>query len=492
MAFNNENSLARKISESLDSVVGIVSPQAAVKRKMARFYYDAVDTSDRLNKKRSGLGGTADTQLDQHSLWKQREICRDLERNNPIVSGLLETECDGVVGDGVDIQARTKDKGWNKAAEELWQEEMIDNPCDITGVFNFNQYLWNMFYSYRRDGDMATIYTDYGLQAIEGEQIGTPFGQKKPENFKITNGVAYSNLTGKRIGFYIGKPAENGFYIEHSSYKKYHAENVHFHFHPRRFSQSRGQPAFTPSIRWIDHLTGYCDAELVAAKINACFSVFITKKYPEGSFPLGFTGGVSPSGQTQTGKRLEKIEPGMIEYGEPGEDVKGVGMGRPSSEFDPFTTKMLSFIGRPLCMPLMLITLDFSGATFMNARIAYQKVQSKWQKEQKFILKPFASRTWNWKINQWVKDKKLSKRDDMSKHEVICATWPYVDPYKEALADEQELKNGSTTRTRINARKGQDFENIVDERKREDEYLESNGVVLDQKIAVKESEAGKD
>jgi lambda family phage portal protein len=481
-------SFGRRAAEFLDNAVTIVNPVAGLRRKAARFAYDAVDTSDRLNKKRTGLGGTADVQLDEHSLWRQREIIRELDRNNPLVSGILETETDGVIGDGVKIQARTlnadgktQDTGWNAAAEWLWNDEMIDKPCDVTGRFNFNQYLWNMFYSYRRDGDMGTIYTDQGLQAFEGEQCGTPFGMKKAEHFKVVNGVAYSKLTKKVIGYYVGRPDENGFFIKSDSYQKYKAAYVQFHFNPRRFSQSRGQPALTPSIKYIDYLCGYIDAELVAAKINACFAAFITKKDAVGNnFPIM----QHRSGSTEVGNgaggvaRREKIEPGIIEYLQPGEEVSGVGMTRPGSMFDPFVSRILTFIGRPLCMPLMLVTLDFSGATFMNTRIAYQKVQSKWVKEQNFTVKPFSSRTWNWKIAQWIREKKLKAKDSAFLHEVICNRWPYVDPYKEAMADEQELKNRSTTRTRINARKGQDYEDIIDETKREDDYAQQVGVEL--------------
>jgi len=294
----------------------------------------------------------------------------------------------------------------------------------------------------------------------------------------VINGIAYSKKTNKVIGYYIGQPDKSGFYIKPDSYKKYLAENVQFHFQPRRFSQSRGQPALTPSIKYIDYLCGYIDAELVAAKINACFSVFITKKDASaGTFPnLGGTGVTDSKGNLA---RREKIEPGIIEYGQSGEDVKGIGMSRPSTEFDPFVLRMLTFIGRPLCMPLMLITLDFSGATFMNARIAYQKVQSKWIKEQNFILKPFVSRTWNWKIAQWISEGKLTAKEDAFSHEVICNRWPYVNPYQEAQADEQELRNGTTTRTRIAARKGEDFEDIIDERRREDDYIAAQKVILD-------------
>jgi capsid protein len=53
-----------------------------------------------------------------------------------------------------------------------------------------------------------------------------------------------------------------------------------------------------------------------------------------------------------------------------------------------------------------------------------------------------------------------------------------VDPWKESKADEQQLKNGSTNRTIINARQGNDFKDVTDQRAKEDKYLEEQGVVL--------------
>lgn len=476
MGFENKQSLARKLSESLDSVVGIISPKAAAYRKAARFYYDAVNSSDRLNKKRSGMGGTADTQLDEHSLWKQREICRELGRNNPLVSGLLKTEADGVVGEGVSIQAATDDDGWNEKAEQLWKEEMLDRPCEVTGRFNFNEYCRKMYLSYRRDGDMATIYTDAGLQAVEGEQIGTPASGIVAKNFRVVNGIAYSNPTNKVIGYYIGQPDKSGFFIKADSYKKYTADQVHFHFNPERFSQSRGQPALTPSIKYIDYLCGYIDAELVAAKINACFAMFITKEGAGGPFaPPNADNIKDGSGNLVP---LEKVQPGMIEYLQPGEAVSGVGMTRPGAMFDPFVMRMLTLIGRPLCMPLMLITLDFAGATFMNARIAYQKVQDMWRTEQSTIITPFASRTWRWKIEQWIQSGLLTRREDAFKHRVINNRWSYIDPTKESKADKQELDNFTVNRTDIVARKGGNFEDIINVRAREEKFIKEKGLEI--------------
>jgi len=443
----------------LDQMIGLISPERAFRRKQFRFAYDALDRG-RTRKKRLSVGGSGDRQLGEMQLAGLRDICREMGRNNPLVKGLLRTERDGLVGSGVKIKARTSEENLNDDIESLWKEDMIDRSCDVTGRFNFNQYLRMAYLTYRRDGDMGTILLDNGeIQPIEGEQIGTPWGQSEAKHFVVSNGIAYSKSNGKVIGYYVGKPNKWGF-IGQTEYHKYKAENFYHMFNPERFSNSRGEPALTSSINWIDQLCDYMEAELVAAKVNACFSMFVSRKDEfDDNLPLS-TGGVESDGTDEEGNRLEKIEPGRIMYGEPGEDAKGIGQVRPGAVFDPFVLRMLTMIGRPLNMPLMLITLDFSGATFMNARIAYQKVQESWTAEQDNIIKPFVAAVYR----RWIQTKitvgKFKERDDIYRHDVLCKRWPYVDPLKEAKADEQEIINRTNSRTRISARKGDEQSDI--------------------------------
>jgi lambda family phage portal protein len=457
----------RATSELVDGVVGVFSPKAAFERKKYRFGYDAIDKT-RTRKKRTDLGGTADQHLDEKSLYDLREIAREMCRNNPLAKGLLRTERNGVIGTGVKIEARTDDAGWNKEAESLWSAEMLDSTCDITGRFNFNQMLRMLFLAYRRDGDAAVIFTDDGLQLIEGEQIGTPLEFKDAEFYDIVNGIAFSKQTKKIIGYFVGSPDKYG-YIKTDSYRKYLSEYVHHLFNPERSSQSRGEPALASSINFIDKLCEYVDAELVAAKVNACFSMFISQK--DSIVPDGYTGGISGTGKDEDGKRLEKISPGIIVYGEPGEEAMGIGQVRPGTLFDPFVMRMLMFIGRPLCLPMALISLDYSGATFMNIRLAYQEARDNWTCEQDDVVRPFVTAVRKWKLQQWLRDKKISARDDMHKIDIYCRRWPYVDPFREAQADGLQLENNTTNRTIICARQGGDFAAINEQRIKEDNII---------------------
>ena len=480
--------LLQRVSKSLDDVVGVFSPAAALSRARHRFAYEVLDNSQ-VRKKRSGLAGTGDKHLTANNLGRLREITRDLSRNNPLAKGLLKTERDGVIGSGVKIQARTNDKKFNEKAEKLWTEYMVQQACDVTGRFNFNKLLSTSYLSYRRDGDMLILFTDAGIQAIEGDRIGTPGKGIAAKQFTVTNGVATSNATGRVIGYYIGKPNNWG-RIDAGSYKKFKAVDASHIFNPDRFSQSRGEPALTASIDWIDKLCGYMDAELVAAKVNACFTMFI--KTDDENIPDAYTDGVSSSGETADGSQVEKMEPGSIIYGGPGESAMGIGMTRPGNMFDPFVQRMLTFIGRPLCMPLMLITLDFAGATFMNARIAYQKVQEAWQGEQDFVVKPLVWRSYRWFIDKMIKESKLKDRSDKYACQVQCHRWPYVDPYKEGMADKIQLINGTTTRHKIIARQGDEYDEIHADLAAEKKQRDADGLnEIPEKPGVKNDTANK-
>lgn len=471
-----KSSLTRSLSVKLDGLVEIFSPVAAIRRKQARFAYDVIDGS-RTRRKRGFSGGSGDSHLTEMALSQIREIARDMSRNNPLAKGLLKTEMLGVVGDGVKIQARTDDDMWNNEAELLWKEEMIKQPCDISGRFNFDKLLKTAYMSYRRDGDFFVVLHDDVLEAVEGDNIGTPTG-KSAQNFEIVNGVAFSKKTGRVIGYYIGKSDSYG-YIQPDSYKTFTIDKIAHIFDPDRFTFSRGEPALTSSIDFIDKLCDYVDAELVAAKVNACFTMFVSQK--DEYAPDGYTAGISSDGTDPiTGSRLEKIEPGTIIYGQPGESAAGIGNTRPGSLFDPFVLRMLMFIGRPLCMPLMLVTQDFGGATFMNARIAYQKAQEQWKDQQSNIIMPFVDRVWRWKIDQWIRQGALTDKPDKYRNDILCARWPYVDPSREAEADRQQLENRTTTRTLICARQGEDFSEIVSQLAAEEKTLIDSGLLKKQ------------
>ena len=463
------------VSSAIDHVAMAVSPRwhAARQRDQARaklfgqasrFGYSPLGNK-RLHTKRSGLSGAGDTQLTESALSGLRDIARDMGRNNPIVDGLLQTEADDVVGTRTMVQSRSSNRRWNQDTEGLFREEMVERPCDVTGRFNLPKIVYTAYQSYRRDGDSFLLLTDRGLEAFEGDQVGTPWGAPTGKTFTVTNGVATSKQTGRVIGYYLGRPNQWG-YIDSTDWRHYPADQVHHCFNPKRFSYTRGEPALTSAVETIDKVTRYIDAELVAAHVNACLSIFVVRK-DELGIPAAYTEGDSSGGQTDEGSTLQHVEPGEIHHFTQGESITAVTPSRPPTAFDPFVLRALMLIGRPLCLPLMLVTLDFSGATYMNARIAYQAAQKNFRREQDQVIKPMVSRIWRWWLAQKIAAGQIKDRRDAFAHEVICQRWAYVDPYREAQADKIELQNRTTSRTQVCARKGLDVRDLDEERGRD-------------------------
>ena len=124
--------------------VALLWQRAAVRRAQFSAAYEAID-NHRTRTKRPASGGPEDSHLDTSSLHRLREIHRDLDRNNPVIEGLFTMEVDEIIGEGAVIQAKSDDEQWNKTAEALWKEKMIDQPCDRTGRFTFPEFLGLQF-----------------------------------------------------------------------------------------------------------------------------------------------------------------------------------------------------------------------------------------------------------------------------------------------------------------------------------------------------------
>lgn len=424
------------------------------------------------------LTGTGDVHLTEQALSDIREVARDASRNDPVVGGLLETYAEGIIGTDLPIQARSADEGWNQAREASWRETMVQRTCDITGRFTFPHLMFLATLSYARDGDDFLIDRPEGLWLAEGEQCGSPAGLKiNAETFEVTNGVATEKTTGRVIGYYLGKPDKWG-YIQASSYARYVAEEVHQVYDPDRVSYTRGAPLLTAAVQWFDKFSRYADAELVSSCVQACQGVAVKSKSPTSLLPKPVTPKSNSEVNAEDKLNRYVMAPGMVWELDPDEDVANIGATRPTTVFGEFMNRVLTIAGRSAGMPLMLITQDLSGATFMNSRVAAQMAQERWRKVQAYVVAPAAS--WCY-LRRTARDLETDRSlrpapPDWYRHDVMCRRWPYVQPEQEAAADKLNLENGTDTRTAIVSRRGGDYRELVRQRVRELQIEKEEGL----------------
>ncbi len=474
---------------------GLANRRAALQawmfdRNAAQFAasYDVLDRT-RLRKKRSTITGTGDVHLTEQALSDLREACRDLGRNNPIIKGMLKVEANGVVGRSTRIEVKSSDKIFNKDAEALWRERLVEQPCEVTGRFGFHKTLRTIFESYRRDGDLFVLFTEDGIQIAEGERCGTPHGIQGGDSFDVTNGVATRKSDGGVIGYYLGKPDQWGF-IRPENFQRYTADEVAHVFNTDRFSYTRGEPALTSAVDWIDKLTRYADAALVAAHMQACFSIFIEKQGPDPALPVPTSG--QPLDTSDSGYDHTKIEPGMIwEGANKGDKAYGLNASQPTPVFDQFILRCLSFIGRPLCFPLTYVSGDFSGATYMNMRFALDLTRDNFMQEQDEVLVPLLHRWHRWQMERWIADGSLKNPpEDWSKRLIRCKRWRYIDLLKDAQADILLLENKLKSHRHIMGDRGDDFDEETDEMMEDRKLLQEKGLLEETQPADAGGEKG--
>jgi capsid protein len=155
----------------LDRVVGWIARAAGLARWQARTQIAALDGAwkggrrDRrpLRNWRPGGGSPdADVLLDLPDL---RNRARDLARNTPIATGAIATTTNGVVGDGLRLQASIDGAGLGltpeqadaaeRAQEREW--EAFCRRCDFTGVQCFDELQVLAFRAIKESGDVVVV-----------------------------------------------------------------------------------------------------------------------------------------------------------------------------------------------------------------------------------------------------------------------------------------------------------------------------------------------
>ena len=397
-----------KMANTIDNVVSFFSPKAGFKRKM---YREAMNISKQFgaykgaerNRLRSSWlpGGSSADEAIIPELAELRERSRDLNRNDAHASGITGTMTTNIVGTGIRPQSRVdkdslgitdkKADQFQKQAEKCWKEWM--SFADAGGRMDFYEIQQLVDRQILENGEAIIIpimlkekYRPYSfaLQIIEPDRLDTPPELRGDKSIRA--GVRIGK-NGEPVSYFIQKthPGDYRFnkgyerqFVEIPAYNRYGRKNV-FHLFPvTRAGQTRGVPFFAPVLTYFKDLSEYAEAELVAARISACFALFITQ---ESSMDIGVNGGFERNAR---GQLIESLEPGMIKHLMPGESISSFNPQRPSATFEPFVDRILRAISAGLGLPYELVAKDFSKTNYSSARAAllearrYFKVRQEW------------------------------------------------------------------------------------------------------------------
>ena len=205
-------------------------------------------------------------------------------------------------------------------------------------------------------------------------------------------------------------------------------------FLQERAGQIRGVPWVSSVMIRMKDFDEYEDAQLVRQKIAACFSVFVEDS------PEAQTGVSDMSADKQA--KLDRVEPGIIEYLEPGKKVTFANP--PAVEgYDTYTKKTLQGIAAGLGTSYETLSGDLGNVNFSSGRMGWLEFHRNIQEWQSRIMVPlFCDPVWEWFIQGLILTGALKDTDQWPTAEWTPPQREMIDPVKEIKGMSEKVRNG--------------------------------------------------
>jgi len=498
--------VANWLGDRVDSVIGIFSPVAAMRNQYIRTSMNAAvyRGAERTRLRGSWLGthGSADADL-LNDLPLLRERSRDLNRNDAHASGITATVTTNVVGTGIRPQSRVDRDSigadddsvndFQKRAERVWQKWVpFADAGDRMDFYDIESLVLRQILE---NGEAIVLPVAVNnnirrpyflaLSVIEADRLATPSDMRS--NGRLRSGVEIGD-NGEPVSYYIrqfhpgdglyriGNPDSNKF-IRYPAFNDLGRPNVLHLYSVKRPGQSRGEPFFAPVMNYFKDMADYLEAEIVAARVAACFAAVV--KTTVDPMAMAELNGPDTNAGSQ---RIESLEPGMFKYLNPGEEIGQINPTRPGGNFDPFIERILRAISSGLNLPYEVVAKDFSRTNYSSARAALLEARRFFRVWQDFIAKRMCQPVWEMLLEEAYLNNELppvnfyENRLDWVRARWIAPGWGWVDPTKEVEASRSSIDGNLSTLADEAASLGRDWEEVLEQRAREDVKMKELGI----------------
>lgn len=463
----------------VDRIIGAVAPKYAMRRYSAKAAFALTGGYTGASRKRRTMSqyapGAGDADADiLPDLPTLRERSRDLLRNEPLATGIVNTKVTEVVGTGLKHQSRVNRDILNlseEQAEEL--ENKIDTEwslfwdnieVDLARTLNGNGITEQVYRQEKENGDVLILFpritrgdTPYSLrmQIVEADRLCNKDFQPNTKN--LSGGIAKDN-NGAPTKYQVLQ-SHPGAIMSLSNRKwkeilaygsKTGLKNVIHYFHPTRPGQSRGVPDLSPVVELIKTLGAYATNELVAAEVASLFTVFI--KSTTGETEMDLTKMAGETGATSSDDNV-KLGNGAILGLRNDESIETADPKRPNQAFDQFIKAISRQIGVAVNLPYEILIKHFT-ASYSASRAALLTAWKYFIAERKWLADNFCQPVKNIWMYEAVGMGRIAApgffTDPILRRAYASSMWTgpakgMIDEKKEADAADKRIEIGITT-----------------------------------------------
>ena len=372
---------------------------------------------------------------------------RELAKNNDFVSGYLNLMQRNVIGEtGFKLQVQalnidnSLDSIGNSTIERLWKEYNHKGNITLDSVETGRDLDILILRTLLIDGEVfiRKVYDDkskfvikyevldsldvdylYNSQNYDAQGNRVICGIKVDKNFKpISYFVRVSNTDYYNTGERIEISADDIIHI----YRKYFP------------SQVRGYTALASTILNLNQLDCYKEAEIIAARLNACNQAFYVQNQSNGDLL---------EEADDEGVIATEYSPGTIRFAPQGYQIQQLQNNHPSSNFGSFVKNILRSIANSVGASYNKATSDYESVNYNSLRESALEDRSSWKELQQFLID-------NWKNIQYelflkyallnnLTNIPFSRYNKFLNFKFSGRTWDWVDHLKDLNAIKLKL-----------------------------------------------------
>lgn len=472
----------------------VVPARAPIRHSPPRQSFDAAKTTaDNANHwaAADGLGPNAATSPDVRA--KLRNRSRYERENNPYITGLIEYRAAETIGRGPRLQlalptswldpdfqreveadpnrkpdpAHEIELRWQEWSEQigLVDDLLLADEVDTTDGEVFIVAFTNPVLSPM--GDSPTL----DVKLYEAEQCYNP--NASPSDRLQQDGIEFDRY-GNPVAYHFlnAHPGEQNWSMDYSS-ERILADRVFHFFKRRRPSAAHGIPAMTASLPLGSRMRRYTEATLAAAEIQALIAAVLTNEHATG-----------PGEESDPGpEAMDTINFARAQLLTlfAGQDVKTLTPSQPIPSYKEFKGEILTECGRSIGAPRNVSTGSSAEYNYSSGRLD----QLGFQRSIKIRRDRFRRVVLDRLFRLWFEEALLIPGylpSDLPPVRSWSWSWGWdgfasIDPVKDATAAKIRIEAGISTKQRECGDMGEDWEEVAEQRAREQRKDRELGIV---------------
>lgn len=430
--------------------------------------YDAAQTTDENRRHWSNADGLSAAAANapgvRHTL---RMRSRYEDANGGYCAGIIRGYANDFVGCGPSLQILTDDDAVNEQVESAWRA--------WAKAARLGQKLHTMALAKTRDGEaFAVLVTNprlphpvkLDLRLVEADQVTDPVGTNFPSSSQW-DGIEY-DAAGNPVAYHVLREHPGDLLKAFPlTADRIDARYVLHWFRRDRPGQLRGVPELTPSLPLFAYLRRFTLATLSAAETAAMFAAVLETE-------------ASPDAETVEPTPFEtlEIERSMMTALPAGSKLNQFKAEHPNTAYGDFRRETLAECGRPVSMPVNVVTADSSKHNFSSAKLDHFGYRGGIRVDRDFaeadtvepVLRAFVAEA------SLIPGLLPAGLDVLSlPRRWYWPGWASMDK-DESKQDTERLNNGTTTLAELLSEWGLDWREVIRQRGKELEFLTQNGV----------------